>query len=115
MFLVWCFPFPSRFSLSGSAHSLAFTSPHLQPHFHHLSTYTYTWSLLHLYCISTASTPGLYTKMDYIEDTQNTAPDARETSKLSSSQKNDVQSVTKRYFSPRFLPFSLVQNLTERK
>lgn len=37
--------------------------------------------------------------MDYIEDTQNTTPDARETSKLSSSQKNDLQSVTKRYFS----------------
>ena len=101
---------PFRFSAFPRIH---FTS--LQPHFHHLSTYTYTWSLLHLYCISTASTPGLYTKMDYIEDTQNTAPDARETSKLSSSQKNDVQSVTKRYFSPRFLPFSLVQNLTERK
>lgn len=61
----------------------------------------------HLYCISTASLLHLH-KMDYIEDTQNTTPDARETSKLSSSQKNDLQSVTKRYFSPRFLPFSLV-------
>lgn len=36
--------------------------------------------------------------MDYMEDTQNAAPDARETTKLSSSsQKNDTQSVTKRY------------------
>lgn len=36
--------------------------------------------------------------MDYtMEDSQNSAPDARETSKLASSaQKNDTQSVTKR-------------------
>lgn len=37
--------------------------------------------------------------MDYaMEDTQNAAPEARESSKLSSgAQKNDTQSVTKRF------------------
>lgn len=36
-----------------------------------------------------------------MEDTQNSAPDAAETSKLNSSApRNDTQSVTKRYLSP---------------
>lgn len=47
--------------------------------------------------------------MDY-EDTQNAAPDARESSKLASSNKNDIQSVTKRYF-----PFPRVQNISKKK
>lgn len=46
--------------------------------------------------------------MDY-EDTQNAAPDARESSKLASSNKNDIQSVTKRYF-----PFPRVQIISKK-
>jgi ubiquitin-conjugating enzyme E2 C len=44
--------------------------------------------------------------MDYsMEDTQNSAPDAQQASKLNpSGQKSDTQSVTK-----RFVPFSTLQ------
>lgn len=39
--------------------------------------------------------------MDYtMEDSQNSAPDAHEPSKLGSPQRNDTQSVTKRYSLP---------------
>lgn len=102
-------------SLSGSAHSIHrcisslthLTSP-FQPHlFNFTSTTSLCDHLYHLYdhlykvhLHHSIQHTHLKHKMDY-EDTQNAAPDARESSKLASSNKTDIQSVTKRYSSCR--------------